>query len=317
MDIRDIRGLKERARRALESASYDPKKLILIHTGVSVVLTLILALVDGLLSQQIDHTGGLSGVGNRAILQTAQEVLMYAQLAATLFWQIGYVYISLLILRQKPLGPADLLQGFRQFGPVLRLRLMEGLMCTGMALTCVYGAAIVFDMTPWAEPFEKAMEAGTEEALLQAAGEYALPLSALVAVFFLVLMVPYLYRLRMTSYLVMDNPQMGARMAIRTSRMMMFHNRRNLLKVDLSFWWFYLLQWLLTMVAYGDQLLPLFGVELPWSGEISYYLCLILCCLGQLALYWWKGNEVQVTYAACYEALLPKEQENERISVAN
>lgn len=317
MDIRDIRGLKERARRALESATYDPKKLILIHTGVSVVLTLILALVDGLLSQQIDHTGGLSGVGNRAILQTAQEVLLYAQLAATLFWQIGYVYISLLILRQKPLGLADLLQGFRQFGPVLRLRLMEGLMCTGMALTCVYGAAIVFDMTPWAEPFEKAMEASTEEALLQAAGEYALPLSALVAAFFLVLMVPYLYRLRMTSYLVMDNPQMSARMAIRTSRMMMFHNRRNLLKVDLSFWWFYLLQWLLTMVAYGDQLLPLFGVELPWSGEISYYLCLILCCLGQLALYWWKGNEVQVTYAACYEALLPKEQENERISVAN
>ena len=92
--------------------------------------------------------------------------------------------------------------------------------------------------------------------------------------------------------------------------MMMFKNRMNLFKVDLSFWWFYLLQALTVLVAYGNELLPLMGVELPWSGKVSYFVVLILCYGGQLALFWWKCNEVQLTYAACYEALLPKEQES-------
>lgn len=310
MDIRDIRGLKMAAREALNAASYDPKKLILIHTGASMALALVLALVDELLQQQIGGTGGLSGVGSRAILETAQTVLMYAQLAATLFWQIGYVYISLLMLRKKSVGPQDLLEGFRQFGPVLRLRLMEMLLYTGMALTCVYGGSLVFGMTPWAAPLEQAVELGTEEAILLAVEECAVPLTIVMAAFGLVLMVPYMYRLRMTSFLLMDNPKIGARVAVGASRMMMFKNRMNLFKVDLSFWWFYLLQALTVLVAYGNELLPLMGVELPWSGKVSYYVFLILCYGGQLALFWWKGNEVQLTYAACYEALLPKEQES-------
>lgn len=316
MDIRNIGQLKAAAREALASASYDPRKLMLIHTGASVGLALVLALVDMLLQDQISGTGGLGGVGSRAILETAQEVLMYAQVAATLFWQIGYVFISMQIFRRKTVGPRDLLEGFRQFGPVLRLRLMETFLYTGIALTCIYGASILFGMTPWAAPLEEAMELGTEEALLLAAEEVALPLTAFIAVFALVLMVPYSYRLRMTAYLVMDDPRMGARMAVRVSRMMMFKNRVNLFKVDLSFWWFYLLQALVGLVAYGDYLLPMLGVELPWTAEISYFVFLIPCYIGQLALFWWKGNEVQVTYAACYEALLPKE-ENEAIPVAN
>ena len=308
MDIRDIRGLKGAAREALASASYDPKKLILIHTGASVALTLILALVDGLLERQIGGTGGLSGVGDRAILETVREVLMYAQLAASVFWQIGYVYISLLILRKKPVGPGDLLQGFRHFGPVLRLRLMESFLYTGVVLGCVYGGGLLFGMTPWAAPLEEAMAVGTQEALLQAAQECALPLTAVMSALLLVVLVPYAYRLRMTAFLLMDHPKLGARMAVRNSRVMMHQNRIKLWKVDLTFWWFYALQWILSLIAYGEELLPMMGVTLPLPGGVVNFLCLTICCLGQLALYWWKGNEVQVTYAACYEALLSHEE---------
>ena len=316
MDIRDIQGLKARSREALASAGFDPRKLILIHTGASVALSLIMALVDMLLQNQISGTGGLSGVGSRAILETAQTVLMYAQLAAVVFWQIGYVYISLQILRRREVGPRDLLEGFRQFGPVLRLRLMETFMYTGVGLACIYGASIVFGMTPWAEPVQQAIDLGSEEAILLAMEECMLPLTALMGAFALALLVPYMYRLRMTAFLVMDDPRISARMAVRASRVMMYRNRINLLKVDLSFWWFYGLELLVGLIAYGDYLLPMLGVELPWSGEVSYYVFLILCYIGQMALYWWKGNEVQVTYAACYEALLPKE-ENDGIPVAN
>ena len=44
MTISDRRGLKQAARQAIAQATYDPKKLILIHTGASAVLSLVLAL---------------------------------------------------------------------------------------------------------------------------------------------------------------------------------------------------------------------------------------------------------------------------------
>ena len=308
MDIRDRQGLKAAAREALDAANYDPRKLILMHTGASVALSLILALVDFLLEQQISGTGGLSGVGNRAILETAQEVLTYAQLAAVMFWQIGYVFVSMQMVRRQPVGPSSLLEGFRHFGPVLRLRLMEMLLYMGIGMFCIYGAFTVFGLTPWAEPLLAAYEVGTDEAILSAIEECMVPMMGFAAVFMLVLFVPYAYRLRMTAYLLMDHPQMRAGAVVRLSRLMMYRNRMNLLKVDLSFWWFYGLEALVMLIAYGDYLLPMFGVELPWSATVSYYVFLVLCYIGQLALYWWKGNEVQATYAICYEALLPKEE---------
>lgn len=311
MDIRNRRALKAEAAQALREASYDPKKLILIHTAATAALSLVLALVDHLLEQQIGGTGGLGGVGSRAMLETVQTVLMLAQLVAVLFWQIGYVFISLRISRRESVGLGSLLEGFRRYGPVLRLRFSLGMMYMGMSMLCIYAASMIFSMTPWAEPMVQAYEIGTEEALLLAMEQCMLPLTAIMAAVMLALLVPYWYRLRMAEFALMDDPRMGAMMAIRKSRLMMHGNRMDLLKVDLSFWWFYGLELLVTMIAYGDLLLPVFGVELPWSATVSYYIFLVLCYVGQLALYWWRGNTVQVTYAMCYQALLPKKHPEE------
>lgn len=311
MDIRDRRALKAAAEDAISAASYDPRKLILIHMGASVALSLLLALVDYLLEQQIGGTGGLSGVGSRAILETVQTVLMVGQLVAASFWQIGYVYVALRISRRQNVGPGSLLEGFRRFGPVLRLGLTETLLYSGLGMLCVYAAFTIFGMTPWAEPMMQAYESGSEEALLAAIDACIVPLMGVVAVVMLVVMAPYAYRLRMAQYVLMDHPGAGAMASIRMSRLMMYRNRINLFKVDLSFWWFYALEMLVTMIAYGDVLLPMFGVELPWSATVSYYVFLVLCYVGQLALYWWRGNTLQVTYAMCYDALLPKKENTE------
>ena len=308
MDIRDRRGLKAAAEDALQAASYDPKKLILIHTAASAVLSLILSLVDHVLEQQIGGTGGLGGVGSRAVLETVQMVLTAAQVAAVLFWQIGYVFVALKISRREEAGPKSLFEGFRRFGPVLRLRLIVGLLYMGLGFICMYAASWIFSLTPWAEPLNAVYENATEEALLLAMEECILPLTAILAAVMLVVMVPYAYRLRMAEFALMDDPSAGAMAAIRKSRFMMRRNKFKLFKVDLSFWWFYGLEMLVTVIAYGDLILPMFGVELPWSATVSYYVFLVLCYAGQLALYWWRGNTVQVTYAMCYEALLPKEE---------
>ena len=89
MDIHDRRGLKAEAAERLASASYDPKKLILIHSGVQVALALLLALVQYLLDRKIGDTGGLGGMGTRSVLETIQAVLTIAQMTAAVFWQLS------------------------------------------------------------------------------------------------------------------------------------------------------------------------------------------------------------------------------------
>lgn len=311
MDIRDRRGLKQSAADSLAAASYDPRKLILIHTGAMVVLSLVLALIDYVLDQQIGDTGGLSGVGTRAVLETLQSVLMFGQVVALLFWQIGFLFASMQISRGKTATPETLLEGFRQFGPVLRLRLTLTLLYSGITLLSSYAASIIFSFTPWAKPLADATAIGTEEALYTAMEQVMLPLSGVLLVVMLIIMVPYTYRLRLTEYVLMDDPRAGAMNAVRTSRLLMRGNRLELLKLDLSFWWFYLCEMLVMVVAWGDMLMPLFGLELPWSDTVSYYLFFVLSYLCQLALYWWQGSHVRVTYAKFYEAVLPHEESEE------
>ena len=80
MDISNRQKLKRDAQRSLDGASYSPGKLMLIHTGVSASLALLLAVLNHVLELQIDDTAGLSGVGLRTVLQTAQSVLSLVQL---------------------------------------------------------------------------------------------------------------------------------------------------------------------------------------------------------------------------------------------
>ena len=310
MTISDRRGLKQAARQAIAQATYDPKKLILIHTGASAVLSLVLALVDHLLEQQIGSTGGLSGVGMRAMLETAQTVLMIGQVVALVFWQIGYVFVTLQLCKGEEVSPGSLLQGFRRFGAVLHLRLKMAIWYFGMAMLCMFVASQIFSWTPWAAPLKELLTLDVpQETILAVAESCALPMLAILLVVVLVIAVPAFYRLRMVEFVLMDDHRFGATIAFYNSRVLMRKNRWKLFRLDLSFWWFYALELLIGIVAYGDLILPVLGFELPWSSTVSYYVFLILCYIGQLALYWWRGNEVQVTYAMAFRALLPKQQE--------
>lgn len=309
MDIRNRRGLKRMAKDRLAQASFHPKLLMLIHCGVSIALTLGLALVDHVLEDQIGSTGGLSGIGMRSILETVQSALWFAQIVANPFWQIGYIFVALQLSRGEEVSAGSLLEGFRKFGPVLRLRISLALLYSGMFIVASYLASTIFSLTPYSQPMMDAVALGTEEALLAAMESCSIPLTLILVAVLAVIGIPYVYRLRMAEFALMDDPKAGARAAVRNSRLMMRHNRWNLFRLDLSFWWFYLLEVILSLVAYGDLLLPMVGITLPWSATVSYYVFLILCYLGQLLLYLWQGNEIQVTYAAAYEALKPSESE--------
>lgn len=311
MDIQDRRALKRAAAEACSGTSCDPKKLVLIHTGAMVAVTLILLVVGYIVDEQIGSTGGLSGMGNRAILTTVQLVLQLGQFVATPFWQIGWLYVTLQIARREQVQPGDLLEGFRQFFPVLRLLFLKGFMYLGIAILCTNIASIVFAMTPWADPIMEATMGGTDAmdpAVIEAAAQEAMiPLLVIFVLVFLAVSIPVSYRFRLAEYVLIDSEKPRAFGAMQESKYMMKGNMLSMLALDLSFWWFYVLDALLVLIAYLDMILPLFGIKLPVSGTVMYFGTVIVYSICQLALYWWRKAQVDVTYAKVYDVLLDEE----------
>ena len=314
MNIRDRHGLSQEAQNRLEQAPFDPGKLILIHSGITAGVLLLLTVINFILDNQMDSAGGLSGLGTRAILGTIQTVLETVNTIAMPFWSMGYLFAVMGWIHREPVNFRTLCSGFRYFGPVLRLHLVKYLLFGGVAAICFYPAMIIFLLTPLANPLVEAIEPLmttmtdpqlllSEPTVAAAVSKATAPMLAIFMAVFLVAAAPMFYKLRMGEFALIENPRMGAFAALRKSRRLMRGNCISLLQLDLSFWWFYVLEVLLTVVCYADMLLPMVGIQLPFSSTVAFFLFYLLNLGGQVALYWWKKNSVMTTYAVAYEVL--------------
>ena len=327
MDLLDRRGLKNAAGDALAQAPRNPKRIILIHTAVSLGIMLLVAVLDYVLSGQIENTGGLSGLGTRSVLTTVQSILQMVQMVVLPFWEIGYLYAAMKMAVKEPAEPGTLLEGFRRFGPLFRIMLLKGLIFLVLGFVCTYVATQIFVMTPLSTPMLEAMapvlndptlmeSAAGEEALMQvvdqALDDAMLPLLIITGILLCLVYIPISYRLRLVNYSVLENPREGALVAFRRSFRLMRGNCLEMFLLDLSFWWYYLLQILINLVCYGDLILSLAGVSLPWSGELSFFLFDILALAGQFVLYFLARNKVEVTYVTAYHVLSPYRPQQEK-----
>lgn len=327
MDLLDRRGLKNAAGDALAQAPRNPKRIILIHTAVSLGIMLLVAVLDYVLSGQIENTGGLSGLGTRSVLTTVQSILQMVQMVVLPFWEIGYLYAAMKMAVKEPAEPGTLLEGFRRFGPLFRIMLLKGLIFLVLGFVCTYVATQIFVMTPLSTPMLEAMapvlndptlmeSAAGEEALMQvvdqALDDAMLPLLIITGILLCLVYIPISYRLRLVNYSVLENPREGALVAFRRSFRLMRGNCLEMFLLDLSFWWYYLLQILINLVCYGDLILSLAGVSLPWSGELSFFLFYILALAGQFVLYFLARNKVEVTYVTAYHVLSPYRPQQEK-----
>lgn len=312
MNIRDRRGLQTAARSSLDAASFSPKGIIALHAGLVALISSALILLDFLLEQQIGTTGGLSGIGRRSILETIQSLLSMLQTVVVPFWSMGYLFATLQWSKNTPVQPLTLMEGFRRFGAVLRLELLQILLYGFIAVFCSYAAAILFFMTSWAHPFvdtvlpllSEAADAEAIQAILLSAGHSVIvPILLIFGILFSAIAIPIFYRFRMAAYVLLDNPSAGAFASLRSSVHLMRGNCLALLRLDLHFWWFYLLNILINVLCYGDLILNSLGLGLPISAQLGYFLFVLLSLAAQLALYIWKRNEIMVTYAHAYTAL--------------
>lgn len=312
MGFRNHSELLDRGNRAVSEAAFDPTKLVLIYAGASAAVSFLVTAANFLLQSQIAGTGGLGGMAMRSMLETAMQVLQTGANLILPFWTFGYLSCVLRMVRGQRFGWDGLLEGFRNFGPVLRLNLMRWGYFLLTGLLCLYPSMMIFLWTPLSDPFNAILEPLAQQdvtnlvlddATVEAATAAMTPMFVIYAVMFLIIAAPRFYSYRMADYCLLDNPKAGAVMAIRRSTLMLHKNRLALLKLDLRFWWFYLLDGLTIALCYGDTLLRMAGIQLPMSNEVSYFLFYALYLVAQLGLYVWARNRVECTYAACYECL--------------
>lgn len=301
---------------ARENLPADHKKLTLIHTAAALGISLMVTLLQYYLNQQISAAGGLSGLGTRTILETAQLVLSYGVNLALPFWELGFLFAALRMARGQQTGLTDLLEGFRRFGPALRKLVIQGMLYTGAAVASMYIGAFVFSMTPLASPLMELLAPVLAESMDVTAAQnmlLALPVETLLELFlpffviagilFVALGLMLFYRFRVSDFILMDQPKTGALAALFGSSHMTKGHRRKLLKLDLSFWWFYLLAAVAALIMNADLLLPYLNITLPIPGDASWLVCYALGLAVQLVVYWQFYGHVQATYATAYDTL--------------
>lgn len=317
MAVLNPRELKDAASRRISEASFDPRNLILIFTGVTVVLSLTVSGLNLYLNEQIGTTGGLGGLGLRSVLQTAQTILSYFATFFTPFWAAGLLYAMVSIARGQQAVPGSLFRGFRRFGTILSYTLWELMIYVMVCMILCYVVTYVYLMTPLAADFLRFMEELMQSTnlilpdgtinmdLLPMDVLYSMlmPMLVLYAAVTIPVIVFLSYHFRMGTFLLVEGIHRGAFGALLVSSKLMKGHKWQMLKLDLSFWWYYLLEGLLMVVLYLDVILAAAGIVLPLDAVTAFFVTIALHGVLQLGLHWWKKAEIEVTYAAAYDAI--------------
>ncbi len=323
MAVLDCKKLKSSAQNRLGQVTGDPRVLVLLNTGVIVLLNLLVSGLNMFLDHQIGSTSGLSGLGTRSILETIQSLLSYFTILFTPFWSAGFLACVIQMVRQQKADPKTMAAGFHRFPSIILLNLNK-LFLTILVITSItYLSSTIFLLTPFSGELSKVTESLLESgSLLLADGTInlqAIPADVLLhaciplfIIFFALFLPVYAfisYSLRLSTYLVMEGRRISGFAAIMMSFQLMRGHRFQMFKLDLSFWWYYVVDALLTVVLYLDVILPLMGIPLPFNSNVAYFLFLILYSMLQTAFYLWKKLPVDMTYVVSYDAIAHEDQD--------
>lgn len=328
MNIRNRREMTSIAVQRLSSAPQE-KRIVLIYTGLVLGANILSVLLSYVLGLQIDQTTGLRGLSTRNTLSAIQTMLPLVQSVLVMCLDLGYISSMLRIARGQYASPNGLRLGFDRFWVLLRSQIILGLFYVGICIVSVYASSMIYMITP--------LSKGTMELLMPLMSEASLlnpeillegavydqlistmtPAFVLFGIVFIALYVPVTYRFRMTRYIIIEKPGIGAIAALRESRMMMRGNAVNLFKLDLHLWWYYAALVVSSVICYGDQILPMLGVEFPFSSDLAYFLFYGAYWVIQSAVYIFLRNRTEVTYALAYDAIKPEEKKDTGVVLGN
>ncbi len=328
MNLRNIREIKDLASRRLEESSAQ-KQIVVIYAALALGLTALVTVLNHVLNLQIDNFGGLSNLGKKTMLSSVQSMLPLAQSVLAMCLDVGYVAAMLRIARGMYTSPQTLRLGFDRFWVLLRCSVCKGLLLTGVSFISMYAGVVIFLLTPFSEsaleivtPLVSQMSLLDSAVMIDDAAYSQLvqamtPCFVIGGVMLLILGGPMFYSFRMVNYVIIDKPGMGALMALRESKKMMRGNRLQLLKLDVSLWWYYLAAAVATVICYGDALLPMVGVELPVSETVAFFGFYALYLAASFCVHYFLRNRAEVCYAIAYDAVKPEEKQSDGVVLGN
>lgn len=310
-------SLHRQAKDLLAKHGASPKKLVLLHTAASLGATLLTTTIGFLLSREIAGTGGLSGIATRSILSTIQSVLELAVIFLLPFWEIGIIRAALNWRRGYGADVGHLTDGFRRFSSVFTAKFWSGVIYIAVGFAIFYFSMFFFMMTPWANALEAVYAqlpqvSTTEELLALMTPELTaqlapamIPMFIIFGLLFAAASIFLFYRMRFMDFFVMEGD--GGIKAVVKSFQLTRGNCLQVLKLDLHFWWFYLLQGLSLVLCYGDALLTTFGITLPLGPDGNFFLFYILGIAMQTVLFWQFNAPRLTTYCLAFETFCAPE----------
>lgn len=303
----DYQTLRQAAKDSLKKAPCNPKKLAFLHVGALLLLSLLLTAINFFLARGVNSAAGIANLGTRSVLETAQVILSLVNLVVTPMWSIGFLAVALRTARWSNAEPRDLLDGFRHWGTVLRLYLLQFLIYMLVAIACSQVATILYSFTPFIEELSQialqTTAAGQSGELdLLALMPSLIPIYIIFLILFAIVAIPLFYRFRMSFFAVAEGER-SARRALGISSRLMRGKRFSLFRLDLHFWWYYGAHLLLAVLASVGTVLQLTGISLPIAPEFLTYGAYGVYLVLQLLLGWLVSLSVQTTYAHCYDQL--------------
>lgn len=316
MDILNPKTLRQQADMALRRGR-DPKKLTLTFAGISLGLSVVLYLINLWLDEQISGTGGLGNLGDRAILATAQQALPVLAGFVTMCLDLGFLAGLMRISRGQYADHTDLKVGFRKFWPLVRLSLIQAMLYFAIGFLAIQLGSTLFLLTPWADPVVEVLyplttsgSAVLDEALLMELSALMMPAFCVMAVVFLLILLPFLFKMRMAYFCLLDDPRGRAMAAIRESSRMMRRRFGQMLKIDLSLWLYYVGMALSMLVLYLDLILDVLGIPFPMDAQLFSLVIYIGSAAVQFAVFVFLRPSAEITYLRVYDALREKPKDS-------
>ena len=312
METLNAKLLIAQAKERLEGK--DARKMAFFHTGIIAAFALVVTVLQYVLQLGIAETGGLSGMRTIALLQTMQTVLQWANMILAPFWNLGFIYVTLLWARDKYARKEDLLTGFHRISPYIGLVLLRGVLIGAVLIVAVYASSAVFMMLPASQTItDIAMQTNVDP---EAIAEYLyqmtdaqtlelmramIPMLVISAVLAVAILVPLMYRFRMAEYVILNQKGMRALPAMIVSVALLRRRCWKLFKLDLHLWWYYALKVICILLCYLELILGAMGIALPLGTDGAAFAAYGLYLLGLLAVETLFRPQVQTTYGVLYE----------------
>jgi uncharacterized membrane protein len=144
------------------------------------------------------------------------------------------------------------------------------------------------------------MVSAMDEATIQALSNAMLPMLGVYGALFGLLALPMHYQMRLADYFIMDEPGLGALMAVRKSGALMHRNRMAMLRLDLRFWWYYGARLVGFAICYAPMAISLASMEVSAALEI---VCYGIYLAVEFFLFAFGRSRVEAAVALAYEAL--------------